>query len=105
LQAADAEWEPAIGLVYPHFFFKGPASFNPTNKNLTDLGLEIQTALNLVTLQNSTHILLKFFYNDQDCPFPKYWPLLLNHPVYSSRKTFVFLENLAKLSSEGITSW
>ena len=31
--------------VYPSFFCKLHAPFNPTNKNLIELGLEIQTAL------------------------------------------------------------
>jgi hypothetical protein len=40
-----AECEPAIRLVrvYPPVFCKHRSSFNPTNKNIMELGLEIQT--------------------------------------------------------------
>jgi hypothetical protein len=37
--------ERAIRLVYPPFFCKRCSSSNPTNKNLTELDLEIQTAV------------------------------------------------------------
>ena len=37
--------ERAICLVYPFFCCKLPPSFSPPNKNLTELGLEIQTVL------------------------------------------------------------
>jgi hypothetical protein len=39
------KFERAIRLVYPSFFFKLFSTSNHTNKNLTELGLDIQTAL------------------------------------------------------------
>jgi hypothetical protein len=42
--------ERAIRLVYPNLFCKLRSSFNPTNKNLTELSQKIQTAVILVTI-------------------------------------------------------
>jgi hypothetical protein len=42
--AATAKYEPAIRPVYPSIFCELHPSSNPTNKNLRELGLEIQTS-------------------------------------------------------------
>ena len=42
----------AIRLVYPPFLCKLHSSSNPTNKNLTELGLETQYSSISVTIQN-----------------------------------------------------
>jgi len=51
----------AICLVYPHFFYKLRFSSNPTNKNLMELCLEIQTALSGQIFRIRNLFILSFF--------------------------------------------
>jgi hypothetical protein len=66
MQAAASKMPASYSSVYPPLFCKLRASYNPTNKNLTELCLEIQTPLNSVTIQNKTHAHMKFFLTNTD---------------------------------------
>jgi hypothetical protein len=79
--------EGAIRLVYPPFFCKLFTSSAPTNKNLTELSLEIkqtQTAVSRWALKLDTCSLELFSHNDRYYHLTKYWPFVLHHPVYTS---------------------
>jgi len=68
--------ERALRLVYPPFSCKIRYSSNLQNKNLTD-----SNSFKSVTIQN---VGMNFScHSDQHCRLPKYWPLLLNHPVWN----------------------
>ena len=75
--------ELSIRLVYPPFFCKLRSSSDPTNKNLREMGLEIQR----VCLQR-LKILHVFIYiciyirNYRYYHLAKYWPFVLNRPVW-----------------------
>jgi hypothetical protein len=76
-----------IRFVYPPSFCKIRSSSNARNRNLTQLGLEIQTALFSITIQHNTHTHTRsnelFAHNYRYHSLPIYWTVLLNHPVYT----------------------
>jgi hypothetical protein len=75
--------ELSIRLVYPIFFCKLRSSSDPTNKNLREKGLEIQQ----LCLGKDWKLYIcsyNFFFimTDRYYHLAKYWPFLLNHPVW-----------------------
>jgi hypothetical protein len=65
------------------FFFKLTSSSNLTNKNLMQFGLEIQTSWYWRPFRTRCMSIWRFSYNDWYYHLPKYWSVLLNHPVYA----------------------
>ena len=75
--------EPAIRLMYPPLFCKLHSSSNPTNKNLTRFGLEIQTSLSRWSIRIWNLFLWIYFpspHNDRYSHLPKYWLFFLIAP-------------------------
>jgi hypothetical protein len=58
----------AFRLVYPHFFCQFHSSSNPTNRNLTELGLEIQPTVSRQPFR-IRHVFIRIFFFFQ-------WPIL-----------------------------
>ena len=84
--AAASKMRTAVRLVYSPFFCKLRASSNPTNKNLTQLGLrlKIQTALSLQPFR-VIHTFIRTFFltlTDLVTSHHTYWPFLLCRPAY-----------------------
>jgi hypothetical protein len=65
---------------FVHFFSTFPSASKPTNNNLQQSGLDIQTTFISVTIQTRTHAHVNFFSHKDH--LQKYWTFLLNHPVY-----------------------
>lgn len=74
----------------PPFFRRLRYLTNPRNKNLRELGPEIQTALFRETCGiRDTWIYISLSHKERCHHLPNYWPFLLNHPVWSFRNISV----------------
>jgi hypothetical protein len=85
-EISSASVKSCILTIYVYALNEHPipsCSSNPTNKNLKELGLKIQTTLARWPLRLVTLVHTKLFYHcDPYCRLQNYWPLHLDHTVF-----------------------